>query len=917
MTEVTFGEWLKRRRKSQGWTQAELAQQINCSTSMLKKIESEQRRPSEQIVEQLAKAFGIQNDEQAAFLSFTRGNWKTQPPEITDSPWLAPHPPKQDTSTKHNLPSQLTSFIGREEEISNITVKLETERLITVTGPGGTGKTRISIQIANEALDQYPDGVWMVKLATVLDPLLVPRITANSIGLPEESQRPATDMLCDYLRDKKMLILFDNCEHLIEACATLVDILLSACPKLYILTTSRESLGITGETIYQLRPLKFPQNRNLPPIEVLGQMEAVRLFVERAIAAKQGFNLTTENASSIAQICKHLDGIPLAIELAASKIRTLSPQQIVQRLDERFIILIDGNRTALPRHQTLQAAIEWSYELLSAMEQALFRRLSVFVNGWTLEAAESVCSPLDGEAQKSKNILNLLAQLVNKSLVMAKEKDGEIRYHMLETIWQYADTKLEEADESEYINNRHLDYFLQLAETAEPELYTHNQLEWLTKLDDDYENLRTALKKGLSKESPELSLRISAALGRYWDLRGYWKEGLDWLEKSLTKLVNNLAKEETSFQIRALYQDALLAERLDALERMKKSAEMSFNLAKGNPNTREFAIAQCCMGLTYHRQHKYAEAQSLFAHSLTIFRDIQDAYWEAFTYSFISNTLAQQGEIDNSTYFERIFQTIEMSRKIGDSYLTAFNLWEYSHWYFAREQLDEAANCLKEADTLFKKIGAKFNPTTILLAQIAHLQEDYKTARALLLKVEKHFKLLGEKLVRLDVNVQLGHLEIDDGNLDQAQIYLNEAHKIARELDNKTEVAFILAVLFRLSCLQENLKRSKQYLKESTSIAKNIGKDQQFYFLELIISSPLVQQSKNYPKLLGTLDQYSKENGNITRNPLFKRYHKKAEAHARETIGNTVFDNLFTKGKKLLLEDAFDLVLNLVETIDD
>jgi len=354
-------------------------------------------------------------------------------------------------SHRHNLPVQLTSFIGREKEILEVIHLLEKTRMVTLIGAGGTGKTRLSIQVANDVLDQYPDGVWLVELAPILDALLIPRTIAIAIGLRDEPQRPVIDMLllCDYLRDKELLLILDNCEHLVEACAQLADWLLHACPQIRILASSREALGMSGERLYLVPSLQLPDLQNPLTVESLSQSEAVRLFTERALAATQNFRLTDENISSVAQICHRLDGMPLAIELAAGKIRALSAQQIAQRLDDRFRLLTGGSRTALPRHQTLQSAIEWSYNLLSPSEQTLFRRLPVFVNGWTLEAAESVCSDEDTMTKatlKREDILELLAQLVNKSLVMTEEAHGEIRYHMLETIRQFGSNKLDEVN---------------------------------------------------------------------------------------------------------------------------------------------------------------------------------------------------------------------------------------------------------------------------------------------------------------------------------------------------------------------------------------------------------------------------------------------------------------------------------------
>ncbi|HJR80326.1 MAG TPA: adenylate/guanylate cyclase domain-containing protein, partial [Anaerolineales bacterium] len=294
-------------------------------------------------------------------------------------------------SHPNNLPTQLTSFVGREKELADIQKLLSDTHILTLIGPGGTGKTRISIQVASALLDIYPDGLWLVELAPILDPLLVPRVTARIMGLRDEPQRPVIDMLCDYLQEKKMLLILDNCEHLVDACARMADRILHAAPDVRILASSREALGIGGEVTYRVPSLGLPDIGHLPSVESLSQYEAVKLFIDRAKSAVPTFAVTNDNAPAVAQICHRLDGIPLAIELAAAKIRVLGTEQIAKRLDDRFRLLTGGSRTALERHQTLRAAIDWSYNLLPVAEQVLFRRLSVFIGGWTLEAAEAVC----------------------------------------------------------------------------------------------------------------------------------------------------------------------------------------------------------------------------------------------------------------------------------------------------------------------------------------------------------------------------------------------------------------------------------------------------------------------------------------------------------------------------------------------
>lgn len=373
-------------------------------------------------------------------------------------------PPLKTLDTlPNNLPIQLTSFIGREKEILEIKRLLGATRLLTLTGAGGAGKTRLSLQVATDLLDGFKDGAWFIELAPLSDPNLVPQTIAASLGLQNQSARPMLDALNDYLKEKNLLLVLDNCEHLIQACAESADALLHYSPRIKILATSREALGIAGETIFRVPSLSLPDANKLPPLDVLSQYESVRLFTDRAFSAQPNFVLTGENASAIAKICHRLDGIPLAIELAAARIKALKPEEIAARLDDSFRLLTGGSRTAPTRQQTLRGTINWSYDLLSEPERALLRQLSVFTGGWMLEAAEAVCTDIS-------DVLDVLSRLIDKSLIIVEAHDSATRYRSLETIRQYAHEKLVESGEHENAQNRHLEYYLKLAEEAEPKL---------------------------------------------------------------------------------------------------------------------------------------------------------------------------------------------------------------------------------------------------------------------------------------------------------------------------------------------------------------------------------------------------------------------------------------------------------------
>ena len=428
---------------------------------------------------------------------------------------------------KHNLPRQLTSFIGREAEIAELLALTRDLPLVTLTGSGGTGKTRLALQVAGRVLPAFTDGAWWVDLTPLSDKELVPQVAATALGMHAVPRSNATEALSEFISQKHLLLILDNCEHLIDAAAALARELLHACPNLHILATSREVLGFQGEKTYRCPPLFLPDAQSQPTFSALAVSEAVRLFTERAQAVAANFRLTEGNAPLVAHVCQRLDGIPLAIELAAARVRLLSLEQIAARLDNVFHLLTGGRHTALPRHQTLKALVDWSYDLLSAQERCLLGRLSVFAGSWTLAAAEAVCAgPADGEAIPGEAILDLLAQLVDKSLVVVQDGGVEKRYHMLEMIRQYAHQRLLERDEFETMREKHLDYYLALSLQAEQHLRTKSSRAWRERLEAEMGNLRQALEWSLSG-SLEKGLRLAAALQWFWAGSRHRIEGVE------------------------------------------------------------------------------------------------------------------------------------------------------------------------------------------------------------------------------------------------------------------------------------------------------------------------------------------------------------------------------------------------------
>jgi predicted ATPase/class 3 adenylate cyclase len=436
-------------------------------------------------------------------------------------------------SLRNNLPLQPTPLVGREREVEEVCERLRQEdiRLLTLTGPGGTGKTRLALQAAADLLEDFEDGVFFVYLAATTDPDLFLTQVAGALGLQESGDVPLEDLLKEYLGRRELLLVLDNFEQLLSA-VPLVGELLSAAPRLKGLATSRIPLGIYGEHEYAVPPLSVPDTKRLPPIEVLSQYEAVRLFIDRASAAKRGFEITSENAPAVAEICARLDGLPLAIELAAARIKLLPPKVLLTRLANRLKLLTGGPKDLPARQRTLRGAIEWSHDLLEEGEKTLFARLSVFSGGRTLEAIEAICN---AEGDLPVDALDGVSSLLDKSLLVREEtSEEESRFVMLETIHEFAREMLQESGEAAEVSRLHAEYFLTFAEEAEPELEGPDQVAWMERLEADLDNFRAALSWLLEVGEVELALRIGAALSLFWRIRGHLSEGRRWLSEGLS-----------------------------------------------------------------------------------------------------------------------------------------------------------------------------------------------------------------------------------------------------------------------------------------------------------------------------------------------------------------------------------------------
>jgi len=555
-----------------------------------------------------------------------------------------------ETAPANNLPHQVTSFVGRERELTEVSELLLHARLLTLTGPGGSGKSRLAVQVAAERTD--PDGIWLVELAAIPTGELVIATVSSTLGVRESAAADPEVALINALRERSLLLILDNCEHLVTECARLADSLLRHCPGVRVMATSREALGIAGETVYRVPVLSLP-NETDRDVDMLRRSEAVRLFEVRATAAKLGFALTPENGPVVAQVCRQLDGIPLAIELAAARVRALPVEQIAQRLDDRFRLLTGGSRTALPRQQTLRALIAWSYDLLMDEEQALLRRLSVFAGGWTLDSAVAVCAqpPLE-----DWQVVDVLMRLVDKSLVVFEERGSDSRYRLLESVRQFAADCLREAGEGDQFHNRHLAHFSALAEEAEPHLHTDVGLSWLARLDAENDNLRAALRYGAASGR---ALRLAAALRTFWSVRGRLSEGSDRYEN----LMGRLDRVAPDLRAKVLYSAGTLALARGEYSAAETRLAESLKCWRALGDADGIFRAASALGGAALQQGRTAEAAELLEEALGLARDAGDERQIASLSSQAGLALYQVGE--SARAIDRLEDAVRLARTQG------------------------------------------------------------------------------------------------------------------------------------------------------------------------------------------------------------------------------------------------------------
>jgi predicted ATPase/class 3 adenylate cyclase len=654
-------------------------------------------------------------------------------------------------ATPNNLPTLLNSFIGRERERDEVRRLLGQTRLLTLTGTGGTGKTRLAVQVAEESLDQYSDGIWLVELATVNEPDRIVEVAASALGVREEPGEPLRATLIRFLCGRRVLLILDNCEHLLNACAEFVSNLLQGCQSIRVLATSRHSLGIAGERAWPVPPLAvLNPARDLfqvPDVAAtVSQYEAVRLFIDRASAVKPGFAVTVQNAPAIAQICWRLDGIPLAIELAAARARVLTPEQIADRLDDRFRLLTGGGRSVLPHQQTLRTLIDWSYDLLSESERVLFTRLGVFGGGRTLEAIEAVCT---GDGVDTYDTLDLLQLLVDKSLLSLESGvDDSTRYTMIESVWRYVRERLEASEEFPALRDRHLDYYLEVAKRAKTGMEGRETPAWLDRVEADRFNFRLALEWAAgSPERVQKGLTIAGALTRFWEIRGNLEEARD----TFTDILSAPGAEApTLARAVALAGAGRVAWCRDNMESARRFYQEGIALFEALGDHRNVALQGAFLSFVERNMGITEGVEERFQQALDAGRKLDDVMLTAVALNGLSTFASLRGEFDRARRLRE--ESLAIYRATGDQWVAGYILWGIARICVASSDAASARGALDEWTAIARRMGNRWVTPFVLqlYADVLRLEGEVRTAVRVFAAAHAGLEALGMTLDPID-----------------------------------------------------------------------------------------------------------------------------------------------------------------------
>lgn len=846
---------------------------------------------------------------------------------------MSARPHQRLGASPSNLPLQLTSFIGRDAEMADLKKLITENRIITLTGAGGSGKTRLGLQLVADVADKYPDGVWWVDLAPITDEEVVASKVATTLSVREVESQSIVDTLVDQMRERRLVLLLDNCEHVIVECAELVSAVSKKCPQVWVLATSQEPLGVTGETTYRVPSLSFPQT-DPNSVDDLASYDSVQLFVDRARKVRPNFEPTEETARAIGRICRRLDGIPLALELAAARVRVLSPSQIADALSERFDLLTGGARTALPRQRTLEASVDWSYTLLGDDERTLLARLSVFAGGFRLQAAEEVTS---GGAIERHRVLDLLSGLTDKSLVQVEDSGREARYRLLETVRAYARQKLADSDEISSVSSRHLDYYVALAERAGPELRGRKFSEWATRLTEDMDNLHAAEEWALLSHQEEKYLRLAGALLPFWIVRSLYSEVRRSMETAL------LAEVEPNVRVKALGTAALVSVMASKNESAAAVAQECVTLARevgdkdalgwgllhlgwaqhwlgrgGLDNVKEAANlaevigdrglavnASLYRGVLEGNMHGPATGRFFLDEAVAAARESGDDYALSVATYFAGATRGLAGRfVEARLLFE---ESLELSRTIDNRSFLSFALGEFGwvlaqqgHYARARRLIDEAVDLGRQAGATAESNARMF------LALLGWAEGDLNVAEEQLVEI---LRLQQEKegnvwFVVL-ANHLLGAIALVRGDHERARPRLEEALDLARSASLPWLSGRALDHLGRMARAEGDLPKAESLTYEGLDVLYRYGDlAGTTDVLESIAGlAGELESFEEAVRLFGASARLRQEIGYV-RFPVYRSRYEDDVAAAATALGEEHFDRAWAEGLALSVEEA-------------
>lgn len=843
----------------------------------------------------------------------------------------------------NNLPSQSKSFIGREKELFEIKAKIKENNLLTIIGSGGTGKTSIAIQAGSDLLDEFEDGVWFVELAQVTDPSLIAQAIAAVFGLKETGKSKIEDILADYLKNKKFLLIIDNCEHLLQESSNIIKQFFKNCQSLKIISTSREPLNISCEVVYRIPPLPYPELKKRYKVKELLKFDSVLLFYDRAIKVREDYSISDFNAPSIAFICNKLDGIPLAIELAAARIDILTTENIAERLNDRFHLLKGKSNNILPRQKTLQAMIEWSYNLLNEKEKTLLCSLSIFSGGWKLKAAEDICAACD---IKKNEILDLLDSLINKSLIVFDE--DLYRYNMLETIKEYSRDKLTESGKYKEYMSGYLNYYMELGKTGKAGLEGNEQKEWLDTLETEHDNLQNAMEWSLKGGDIEKGARLAGDLGVFWEIRGLTSVGKLFLDR----ILNNKQKISETTLGNLLICSANVAINQGDLELAAKYAEESLHNIRKSGNKINIAGSIGRLGIVKFNQGSYEQAEKYFEESLALFREAGNKHGTASTLHNLGNALMslRNYELAKKSYEESLM----LKREIGDKSGISITLNSLCTLETRKGNIEQAKKYSEEGLALSREIGDK-RGTVLTTANLAVHEINKGNYEQAIKYCEEGIVIsreIGDKRLTSILLINIGSAEAGMRNYEKAIKYCEEALVICREVGNKTQIAQSLDTLGQLEVNIGNYDQAEKYFTESlmfyseTGDKKGIADSLNGFGYLMACKGNYEQAKKKYTEslklycenedkkgmaiLIANLGVLACDNGDYehaaallsaslnqpnysgyTSETYNKEQIEERIAKLRGQLSDEEFNKYWEEGKKLSLKEAVDLALNL------